>query len=359
MTMTMMATVLAIVGLVLSYRWLARLRQRKVPTSLRSPVRAAKVSNPRTVLVTGATGFIGEQWARRLLERDDRLIVLTRDKQRGRDLFGSHALIVTSLAEIPDEQRIDAIVNLAGAPIMGALWTQHRRALLLDSRLQITNDIVALIARLNVKPAVLVSMSAIGYYGVRGDEELTEADRARPIFQSHLCQTWELASQRATQYGVRVCRLRAGLVLGTQGGALPPLARGARMHCATILGKGNQWQSWIHVEDLVRLIERSVDDSAWSGAFNATAPEPVTQADFATTLAARFGRALKLRVPDRLLRLALGEMAQLLADGQRVLPFRARCEGFEFKYPTLEQAIEALYPRTNRSAQPAQILYDP
>ena len=356
--MTLFTIVLATLLFILCCHALLVLQKRKVPDWLRHPIRASKVPRPRWMLVTGATGFIGRQWCRRLIERGDRLIVLTRDELRARALFGPHALIVTSLAHLSSGQRIDAIVNLAGAPILGALWTPRRKALLLASRLQITNDIVELIARLHAKPAVLVSMSAIGYYGVRDDEELTEADHGRPIFQSHLCQAWELAAQRATQQGVRVCRLRAGLVLGTQGGALPQLALGARMRLAAVLGAGTQWQSWIHIEDLLRLIERSIDDAAWSGPFNATAPLPVTQAEFAMTLAARFGMALKLHVPERAVRWALGEMAQLLVDGQRVLPFKARCGEFEFKYPTLRQAICALYP-PGTGSRPARILYDP
>lgn len=309
-------------------------------------IRARRVKDPRSVVVTGATGFIGRQLCRHLVERGDRLIVLTRRAAWARDRFGSCAEIVTSLQQISSDDRIDAIVNLAGAPIMGAIWTRRRRALLMSSRLDVTNAVVDLIARLDVKPAVLVSMSAIGYYGVRDAEELTEADRGQPVFQSHLCQAWELAAQRAAQYGVRVCRLRSGVVLGTDGGALPQLVRSARMRVATIFGDGLQWQSWIHISDLLRLIERSLDDVRWSGAFNATAPTPVTQFEFAQTLAARFGKAFTLRAPERLMRWTLGEMAQLLVDGQRVLPFRARCEGFEFECATLAQAIDSLYPRS-------------
>jgi len=357
--MSLIATLIVVMGGATLLRTLIRLQKHNVPTWLRRPIRARRVAKPRVVLVTGATGFIGRQLCRRLIERGDRLFVLTRDATLANDLFGPHAIVVTSLARIRSEERIDAIVNLAGAPIMGALWTRRRRALLMSSRLEVTNAVVDLVARLHAKPSVLVSISAIGYYGVRDDEELTEADRGQPVFQSHLCQAWELAAQRAAQHGVRVCRLRAGVVLGREGGALPQLVLGARMRIATILGSGSQWQSWIHIADLLRLIERGLDDARWSGAFNATAPTPITQAEFATTLARRFGRAFKVRVPERWMRLALGEMAQLLVDGQRVLPLRARCEGFEFEYATLARAVTALYPRHEPAPRASQILYDP
>jgi uncharacterized protein (TIGR01777 family) len=336
------------------------LQRRRVPTWVRHPLRAGSLQSPRTFLVTGGTGFIGQHWCRQAIEAGHQLIVLTRNADRAVDLWGPHALVVTSLRDIGSDQHIDAIVNLAGAPIMGAPWTKRRRAVLMASRLQTTDDIIALIERLERKPAALISMSAIGYYGVRGEEEITEANRGRPVFQSHLCQAWELAAQRATQHGVRVCRLRAGLVFGTSGGALPQLVQSARLHLAVVLGAGAQWLSWIHIDDLVRLIAQCVDDPSWSGAFNATAPEPVRQARFARLLASHFGPALTVRVPARLLRLLLGEMAELLADGQRVVPFNALSQGFEFKYPTLEAAVAALYP-TKRVVLTAgsKILYDP
>lgn len=343
-----MNAIIALIAFVAVLRWALRWLRRRVPTWQRHPLRASPSRDPRTILVTGATGFIGQHWCRGTIERGDRLIVWTRDAERARDLYGPRASIVTALEQLPSDQRIDAIVNLAGAPIMGAPWTQRRRALLLSSRIDTTTALIELIARLERKPHVLVSMSAIGYYGVRGDEEITEADRGRPMFQSHLCQTWELTSQGAERHGVRVCRLRAGLVLGAEGGALPRLARGARMHLAVVMGSGAQWLSWIHIDDLVRMIACCVDDRDWSGAFNATAPEPVRQAQFATALAARFGHPRRVRVPERALRLAMGEMAQLLVDGQRVLPFKAKCRGFEFEHATLDAALADLRSRRKR-----------
>jgi uncharacterized protein (TIGR01777 family) len=325
----------------------------------RDPIRAGSKAQPRTVLVTGATGFIGRHLCRRIIESGDRLIVLTRDNDRAWDLFGAHVQICTSLDQIDSACCIDVIYNLAGARILASWWTARRRHELLNSRLNVTNALVALIARLERKPGVMVSVSAIGYYGVRGEEELTEADRGRPIFQSHLCQAWELAAQNAGNFGVRVVRLRLGLVLGADGGALPQLALSARMHIRTVLGSGAQWVSWIHIHDVLRLMEFCVERNDVRGAFNATAPAPVRQRELADALSAHFGPAIPIRVPDRAMRAMLGEMAQLLVNGQRVLPMRAGCAGFEFLYRDLHAALAQLFPvRSAMTLAPAEILYD-
>jgi uncharacterized protein (TIGR01777 family) len=304
-------------------------------------------STSRTVLVTGATGFIGQHLCSRLLDQDDGLIVLSRDTRRAQAIFGARARAVASLDEISTTERIDVIVNLAGARILAMPWTRKRRAELLDSRLRTTNRVTELIARLANKPEVLINASAIGYYGVRGDEEITEAARGQPIFQSHLCQTWELAAQAAEQHGVRVCRLRFGLVLGADGGALPDLARPARMHLRMVLGSGQQWMSWIHIEDLLNLLCFCIERKEMRGGINVTSPRPVRQEQFVATLAAQFGRSIPLRVPAAVLRTALGEMSQLLLDGQRVLPTKALCRSFEFRFAELDVALrDLLRPRS-------------
>lgn len=304
-------------------------------------------STSRTMLVTGATGFIGQHLCRRLLDQGDGLIVLSRDTRRAQAIFRARARAVASLDEISTTERIDVIVNLAGARILAKPWTKARRAELLDSRLRTTNRVTELIARLANKPEVLINASAIGYYGVRGDEEITEAARGQPIFQSHLCQTWELAAQAAEQHGVRVCRLRFGLVLGADGGALPDLARPARMHLRMVLGSGQQWMSWIHIEDLLNLLCFCIERKEMRGGINVTSPRPVRQEQFVATLAAQFGRSIPLRVPEAVLRTALGEMSQLLLDGQRVLPTKALCRSFEFRFAELDVALrDLLRPRS-------------
>lgn len=303
------------------------------------PLHVGHKPTPRTVLVTGATGFIGRHLCRRLLEQGDRLIVLSRNSEHARAIFGPHARVVTSLDEVSTAEPVEVIVNLAGARILSMPWTQARRAQLLESRLGTTNRVTALIARLASKPKVLINASAIGYYGVRGDEEITEAVRGQPIFQSHLCQAWELAAQAAEQHAVRVCRLRLGLVLGADGGALPDLARPARMHMRVVLGSGRQWVSWIHIEDLLNLLCFCIERDEMRGGINVTSPQPVRQEQFVATLAAQFGRSIPLRMPAAALRAALGEMSQLLVDGQKVLPAKALSHGFEFRFADLATAL--------------------
>jgi uncharacterized protein len=324
---------------------------------LRDPLPVGSKRQPRRILVTGATGFIGQHLCRRIIASGDHLTVLTRDRSRAVDLFGPHADVCTSLDEIADDTRIDTIVNLAGEAIFPRPWTPERRELLIDSRVQITQSLIELIARLNSKPEVLINASAVGYYGVRDDEELCEADRARTVFQSQLCQIWELAAQRAKDFGVRVCRLRLGVVLGRDGGALPQQILAARRRIAMLMGSGQQWMSWIHIEDVLRLVEHCIEREDLNGPVNATAPAPVRQQEFVRHLAAQFGRSLTVRVPGPLLRRVLGERAQLLVDGQRVLPVKATASGFAFKYPQIHAALADLCA-TPRADAPSEILYD-
>jgi uncharacterized protein (TIGR01777 family) len=250
--------------------------------------------------------------------------------------------VVQNLDLLPDDLQLDAIVNLAGARILGAPWTRARRNQLLSSRLDTTASLVRLVARLAVRPAVLVSASAVGYYGIHGSEPLDEEAAGQPIFQSQLCQRWEQAAQLATEHGVRVATLRFGVVLGLDGGALPALLRPARLGLSAVLGTGRQGMPWIHIEDALRLIEHAIGDHQLQGAVNAVAPEHVTQREFQQGLASVLHRPLWLRLPAWPLRLMLGEMSQLLLDGQHVVPRKCQQHGFWFKHPRLRAALADL-----------------
>jgi uncharacterized protein len=188
-------------------------------------------------------------------------------------------------------------------------------------------------------PRIFVTASAIGYYGIRGDELVDERGTPTDIFQSRLCQEWEAAAAAASGEGARVVRLRIGLVLGRDGGALPQLAMAVRLGCGAVLGSGRQWVSWIHIDDLVRLFEFALDTPGLRGAVNAVAGNPVTHRVFQQELAAVLRRPLWLWVPAFVLRAALGEMSQLLVDGQRVVPARAAEEGFRFRYAGLRAVL--------------------
>ena len=317
---------------------IAVLHLTRPPRWVRNPLHAGEASG-RTVLITGATGFIGRHLVARLMRRGDNIVVLTRNLDLAMDLFGPRVRAVTTLAVIHENERIDAIVNLAGAPILALPWTARRRATLLASRIETTQRLVQLISRLKQTPKVLVSASAVGYYGITDDTAVDEHSAAGELFQSQLCRQWEAAAQAAETLGVRVARLRMGLVLGSDAGSLPRLAMPHRAGLGAVLGDGRQWVSWIHVEDLLRLIEFLLKTPAARGVFNAVSPNPVRHRQFQRAIARCWLRPLWLTIPAGFVRAMLGEMAQLLVDGQRVLPNRTVAMGFYFRHAHLDRAL--------------------
>jgi uncharacterized protein (TIGR01777 family) len=310
----------------------------------------------RTVLVTGATGFIGRALTRRLVERGDRVIALSRDPARARRQLGEGLAIVGRPREIASSQPIDAVVNLAGAPVLGLPWTKRRRQVMAASRIGATRDLVDWLAGRAQRPDVLASASALAWYGPGqtdgGEAALDETSPVGGDFRAALCNAWEREAASATMLGMRVCRLRFGMVLGRDGKLLAGVLPFYRLGLGGKLGDGRQWLSWIHIEDAVELIVRSLGDPLFSGPINVTAPKPVRQAEFAATLGRAVKRPAPFRVPAFVLKAGLGEMAGLLLDSQRVLPRRAREIGFVFRCHDLETALDDLLtpPRPHRSA---------
>ena len=298
------------------------------------------------VLVTGATGFIGRTLVAQLRGDGVRVIALARDVTQARALFGPDVWVVDRLDTIPSETRIDAVVNLAGARVLGMPWTTSRRATLLASRVDVTAAVVDLMRRLEQRPRVLVSASAVGFYGASpagSFEPLAEGDAPRPgQFQSNLCVAIEHEARRAEALDVRVVRLRLGVVLGRGDGAYPMLALSSRFGLGAVLGSGRQPAPWIHLDDAVSLIRFVLDEPGLAGPVNAVAPDTRSQADFARAMAASFGRRVWLRMPGAPLRWALGEMAELLLEGQNVVPRAALAAGFQFRHPTLAGAFASL-----------------
>ena len=296
----------------------------------------------QTVLVTGATGFIGRRLVEALAAGGHEAIVLLRDPAKSRLLRPPFRLI-TRLAQLANDTRIDAIVNLAGEPIANGIWTKRKRREILSSRLRITGDVVELIDRLQRKPAVLVSGSAIGWYGLWQSETLTEASEGKPCFSRELCQTWERAALRAERFGVRVVCLRTGLVLGTDGGLLGRLLAPFEFCLGGPIGAGTQWMSWIERDDLIRLIAHTIAKPDLAGPVNATAPTPVQNTTFTRALGAALHRPAVLRAPARPLHTLAGDFAdELLLGGQRVLPAKVEASGFVFRHPTLGSALAAI-----------------
>ena len=294
------------------------------------------------ILITGATGFIGRRLAEALAAAGHDVTVLVRDPTRAATLRPPFRL-VTSLDQIESDAAIDAIVNLAGEPVANALWTRAKRRRILGSRLRVTRQVVHLIARLERKPAVLVSGSAIGWYGLWQDEELTEFDGGKHSFSHRVCEAWECAARRAQRLGTRVVRLRIGIVLATEGGALARLLLPFKLGLGGSIGSGKQWISWIERDDLIRLIAHAIATPRLTGPVNATAPQPVTNAQFAAALARALHRPALLRLPAWLLRLVAGDLArELIIGGQRVIPDKADVSGFVFRHATLESALAAM-----------------
>jgi len=311
------------------------------------------LARPRHVLITGATGFIGGRLAEALIRAGHDVTVLTRDPHKAVAVLRPPFRLVTRLDQIASDAAIDAVINLAGEPIADALWTRRQRRRILASRLRVTCALVKLIARLERKPAVLVSGSAVGWYGNWQDETLTEFDGGKRGFAHRVCEAWEQTAKRAARFGTRVVRLRIGIVLGAEGGMIARLRAPFALGLGGPLGSGQQWISWIERDDLVRLIAHVIADDRYVGAVNATAPTPVTNAAFARELARTLRRPAWLRVPAALLRVLAGDLArELLLGGQRVLPDKADAFGFTFRHPTLAGALAALLQGHETAAIP-------
>ncbi|RYF32855.1 MAG: TIGR01777 family protein [Comamonadaceae bacterium] len=306
---------------------------------------------PQHVLVTGGTGFIGRLLVKALREDGHAVTVWARKPASAG--FDAAVRCVRRLDDIPQTTAIDVVVNLAGAPIAGPRWSDARKAELLQSRVGTTDTLVGWIGQRSLKPSLLLSASAIGYYGVQPQDdpaELTESSPPQPVFMSELCQRWEAAAGAASRHGVRVACMRFGVVLGHHG-SLPLLLLPVKLGVAGKLGTGRQCMSWIHVEDLlgamkhVWRIAAEPDESTaptTPQAWNFTAPGALPQSDFTRTAAEVLHRPFWFPTPGWPLRLALGEQADLMLEGQRVAPARLLASGFQFRFPDARSALQDL-----------------
>jgi len=290
-------------------------------------------------LITGGSGFIGSALCRSLVADGHRVTVLTRDIERARGRVPEAVFLIDRL---DFAENIDAVVNLAGENLAGGRWTAARKHEFVGSRIGTTKRLLDWIDRQDSAPAVLVSGSAIGWYGPRDDKELDEDADIGNDFSAHLCRDWEAEASKAEALGVRVCCVRTGIVLGADGGALKKMLLPFRAGIGGRMGSGRQWMSWITRADIVALIRWLIDHDSARGAYNGTAPAPVTNAEFARALGAALNRPTLLPTPASALKLLFGEMADILLTGQRVVPRRAMAEGFAFKYPELSAALSAV-----------------
>lgn len=294
------------------------------------------------VLITGATGFIGAHLVPRLLQDGHKLIIMSRSAQKAQKQFGTAIRVITRLDEIQSDEQVDGIINLAGAGIADKRWNEARKKVLVDSRVEITNQLISLISRLEHKPEVMISGSAIGYYGCRDDDQLLdEHGDVVEDFTHTLCQRWESEALKAQAMNVRVCLIRTGIVLGP-GGALAKMLPPFRLGLGGPVAEGQQWMSWIHLDDQLEVICMLLTHDQFSGAYNLTAPEAVTNATFSRQLAAMLSRPAWFRVPAFVLKLMLGEGSDLLVKGQRVYPQRLLDAGYQFAYPKLKDALQQI-----------------
>ncbi len=301
------------------------------------------------IVVTGGTGFIGRPLCHRLIEEGHGLTVLTRNVHTATERLDPRISLVgwqDSQSSTPDVvgalTGCDAVINLAGAPIGARRWTARTKNRLRTSREGTTSALVTAMASLQTRPALLISASAIGYYGPQQDELLQEDRPSGTGFLASLCRQWEGEARVAERLGIPVTHLRIGVVLGKGGGALDKMLPAFRLGLGGPLGRGTQWMSWIHLDDLVELVAFLLN-KAVSGPVNATSPNPVTNREFARLLGQALGRPARLPIPASLLKLLFGQMAEeLLLTGQRVLPARAQGMGFRFRYPELTEALRAI-----------------
>ena len=294
------------------------------------------------ILLTGGTGLIGRALCRRWLAEGHRLWVWSRTPDRVARLCGAEVQGVGSLEQL-DRVPLDAVINLAGAPIADRPWTKSRKALLWHSRVKLTEQLVDWLGKREQKPAVLISGSAVGWYGDGGEHRLTEADQ--PVtadFASQLCSAWEERAMEASVLGIRVALVRTGLVLARDGGFLNRLLPAFRLGLGGRLGSGRQWMPWIHIEDQIGLIDFVLRQPTAEGPYNACAPAPVRNDDFTRSLGRCLNRPTCLPVPAVVLKATLGELAGLLLGGQHALPKKLQEEGYRFRFAELDEALADL-----------------
>lgn len=300
------------------------------------------------IAVTGATGFVGSCLVMKLQEQGHQLVVFTRNHNNARKTFPSLSFPnIEILNYTPDVlgdwqntiSGCDGVVNLAGESIVDGRWTGEKQQAIRDSRLLTTRNIVTAIANAKYKPRVLINASAIGYYGTSRTASFTETSPPGNDFLAKVCQTWEEEARKVSNTGARLVILRLGIVLGESGGALARMITPFKMFVGGPIGSGNQWFSWIHIDDLVYLIIQALTNSSMSGIYNATAPNPVRMSELSQTISKVLNRPSWLPIPGFAIEAILGDGAIVVLEGQQVISQHTLEMGFKYQYPDLRTAL--------------------
>lgn len=296
------------------------------------------------VLVTGASGFVGKRVVKELLSSGDEVVVLTRSIAKAAINLGSRCKYFTwadTSIKPPMEafEGVHAVINLMGEGIAEKRWDEQQKKRIYDSRVVGTRMLVETLRELPKRPSVLVSASAVGVYGNRGSEDITEESSVGSDFLATVCKDWEAEAYKAKDFGMRVAVVRTGIVLGKGGGALKKMLPIFKLGAGGPVGSGKQYMSWIHVDDVARMYVEAVRNPYLSGPLNGTAPYPATNKEFAKALGKELHRPAFAPAPEFAIKMAFGEMGQMLLDGQKVLPTKVKSTKFRFLYPTLEMAL--------------------
>jgi uncharacterized protein (TIGR01777 family) len=300
------------------------------------------------IIITGATGFIGRALSKHLVKAGYEVTTLSRSAKKTSEIFGQEITVAewdgkTARGWVVQAEGDYAIINLAGENIGAGRWTREKKQSILESRLNAGKALVEAVKLAREKPKVMIQSSAIGYYGSHSEEILDESSPPGKGFLPEVAQSWEASTEEVESSGVRRVIIRTGIVLGKEGGVLPRLLLPFRLFAGGPLGSGNQWFSWIHLEDEIRAIRFLMEKKDLRGVFNLTAPGSLQQKDFCKVLGRVLKRPCWFKVPDFLLRLLMGEMAEeLLLSGQRVIPKRLLQAEYRFQYPEAESALREI-----------------
>jgi uncharacterized protein (TIGR01777 family) len=292
------------------------------------------------ILITGGTGFIGEELRMMLLKEGHHLSIVTRHPKKHESETAKNQRFISWDDDLAGEMNtVDAVLNLAGESLFGQRWTDEVKKRILDSRIQSTQKLVDAMRKAERKPAVFVSASASGIYGDCGDAILTEEQKAADDFLAEVCQAWEAESQKAAEFGVRVVNPRIGIVLEKGGGALEKMIPPFKFFIGGPIGSGNQFMSWIHRSDLCKALVFPFENEALTGAYNVCSPNPATMDEFAKTLGTTMNRPALFKVPKFVLDIILGEAAKPITDSIRMQPKKLQVTGFDFRFENLAEAL--------------------